>query len=234
MQFQLNRDPTNEFAFVTGVSASVFGDICESARNSNGNPEDFYLYKIKEIGETRRKTFRHFCEYLGLNQEQVQDRAKAFGYLQKTFIIPWPDDQNSRNELLGWAGVLINGKPEVVIGTLAEFAQNNIGKTLTAEDVRTHLAKLGLHPRELSYDSRVAPAIEELQKKFEDTIRPILIGGELISRNETQEILNALDKGKIIILNGKAGIGKSGVLFELSQVLKRQGRPYLPVRLDRQ
>ncbi|MCX5638316.1 MAG: hypothetical protein NTX52_11585 [Planctomycetota bacterium] len=234
MQFQLDRNPSNEFALVTGVPASAFGDICESARNSNGNSEDFYLYQIQKVGETRRRIFRHFNEYLGLNPEQEQDREKAFRYLQKIHIILWPDDQNSRDELLGWAGVLINGEPDIVIGTLVEFAQNNIRKTLTAKNVRTHLSKLGLHPRELSHDSRVAPAIEKLQKTFEESIRPILIGGELIPRNETQQLLNALEKNKIVILHGARGIGKSGVLYELTQTLKEQGLPYLPLRLDRQ
>lgn len=234
MQFQLDRNPSNEFALVTGVPASVFGDICESARNSNGNSEDFFLHQIHKVGETRRRIFRHFNEYLGLNPEQEQDRERAFRYLQKMHIILWPDDQNSRDEILGWAEVLIDGEPDIVIATLAEFAQNNIRKTLTVNDARTYLAKLELHPRKLSHDYRIAPAIEEIQKAFEESIRPILINGELIPRNETQEILNALDKDKIIILHGTAGIGKSGVLYELAQKLKKQNRPYLAVRLDRQ
>ena len=41
MRFQLDRNSEYEFALVTGVSATVFGDICESARSSNENSEDY-------------------------------------------------------------------------------------------------------------------------------------------------------------------------------------------------
>jgi len=146
MQFQLDRDPKNEFGFVTGVPASVLGDICESARHSSGDPEVFYKHQIEEVGQSRRMLFCRFCEYLGLDPQHEDGRAKAFDYLKRTHVVLWPDDQNSRDELLGWAGVLVNGEADIVIGTLAEFAQNNMRKTLTPIDVRIYLAKLGLHP----------------------------------------------------------------------------------------
>lgn len=36
-----------------------------------------------------------------------------------------------------------------------------------------------------------------------------------------------------MILHGAAGYGKSGVLYELTKILKQEERPYLPIRLDR-
>jgi hypothetical protein len=38
IRFQLGRDSRHEFILVSGVPAKLFGDICDSARNSNGNP----------------------------------------------------------------------------------------------------------------------------------------------------------------------------------------------------
>lgn len=34
-------------------------------------------------------------------------------------------------------------------------------------------------------------------------------------------------------MHGAAGYGKSGVLYELTKILKQEERPYLPIRLDR-
>ncbi len=39
MKLHLDREPSNEFALVTAVPSTLVHDICESARNSNGNPE---------------------------------------------------------------------------------------------------------------------------------------------------------------------------------------------------
>jgi len=40
LQIHLDRDPQQEFALVSGIPAQTFADICESARNSNDNPQD--------------------------------------------------------------------------------------------------------------------------------------------------------------------------------------------------
>jgi hypothetical protein len=67
LQFQLDRDPSIEFGFISGIGATLFHDICESARNSNQNPEDFFNYQIKAISRDRREAFRQFCESLSLD-----------------------------------------------------------------------------------------------------------------------------------------------------------------------
>lgn len=234
LKFHLDRDTKHEFAFITGVPASVFRDICESARNSNGNPEDYYNFQIQQIGENRRKAYGKFCEYLNLNQNDVADRAIAFDYLRRTHIVLWPDDQNSYDELLGWASVLVNGEPRSVVSCLADYAENNLRKRLLANDVWSHLRGLGFDPRRLSHDDRLVPALEKLQQRFEDSVASGLIGDELIAREETQELHKALEEGSIVILHGAAGYGKSGVLYELTKILKQEERPYLPIRLDRQ
>lgn len=41
----LSRDLNNEFALVTAIPAQTFADICESSRNSNDNPRDFFQYQ---------------------------------------------------------------------------------------------------------------------------------------------------------------------------------------------
>ena len=234
MQFQLDRNSEYEFALVTGVSATVFGDICESARSSNENSEDYYNFQIQQIGETRRKVFEKFCEYLNLNQSKVVDRASAYDYLKRMHIVLWPDDQSSYDELLGWASVLVNGEPQNVVSCLADYAESNLRKCLLTNAVRKHLADLGFHPRKLAHDSRVVPAVEDLQRRFEESIAPLLVAGKLIPREETQELFKALDGENPIVLHGTRGYGKSGVLYELTHILKERGWAYLPVRLDRQ
>ncbi len=234
MGFQLDRGPEHEFALVSGVPASMLDDICKSARNSNGNPEDFYRFQIQEPGEPRRKAYRQFCEYLDLREDAPADRARAFGYLRRMHVILWRDDRNNDDELTDLARVLVRGKPANVVACLAQYALDNLRKRLTADAIWKHLQESGFDPKRLVHDDRVAPALERLQRRFEESIKPLLIDGRLIPRKETQELLKVIEEGGVAVLHGTAGCGKSGVLYELTTILKGREIPYLPVRLDRQ
>ncbi len=235
LQLQLERDPTIEFGFVSGIGATLVHDICESARNSNQNPDDYFKYQITAISQERREAFRKFCESLGLDSTQAGDRAKAFHYLHQTHIILYPDDRNTWESLLSDANYLLTGAPEVVIATLIEYAENNFAlrKPIYADEIREHLTTLNIHPKRLAHDARIAPAIDELQRQFEESISPKLVGGELISREETARLIEILSENKDVILHGTSGYGKSCVLCEFTKHLRAKNIPYLPVRLDR-
>ena len=77
MKLYLDKNETNEFAFVTALSSTVLHDLCESARASVGDPELFYVHQIEAIGNDRRRGFSDFCERLGLEASDPADRAHA-------------------------------------------------------------------------------------------------------------------------------------------------------------
>lgn len=233
MKFQLDRSPQYKFALVTGVPASVFGDICESARQSNGNPDDFYEHQILGVGQPRRRAFEQFCEFLRLDHSKAESRIIAFDYLQRTFIRLWPDDQTSWDHLQTFAQLLVSGSPRDIILRLADYAEENIRKILIADPLRRHLAEEGFPPQNLSHDRRIAPAVETLQQRFVDSIAPDLAAGSLIPRQETRDVFDALAQGGFVVLHGPAGSGKSSILYELSILLQRSEHPYIPIRLDR-
>jgi TIR domain len=91
--------------------------------------------------------------------------------------------------------------------------------------------------RAVSYDAPalIEPVLERLQTRFLESLRHNLAGGHLIRRKETQEVLAQLEAEatRIVVVHGVAGVGKSGVLFELAEQLADQGFTLLPLRLDR-
>ncbi|HDZ20724.1 MAG TPA: hypothetical protein ENH80_11475 [Phycisphaerae bacterium] len=234
MQAQLDRDPSHEFAFVTAIPANRLADLCESARNSPSDPEAYYQHQILAIGQTRVKVYEDFCARTGLDSQGVKGRAKAYDYLRRFRIILWPDNQHARDQLFAQAASLVVGQPETIVSSLRWLAENRLHQMLTTHDVRSHLVSNDFAIRKLDHDVRVGPAIAELQSKFADSIRPHLVAGKLIPRSETGQVLAAVENDATVILHGKTGIGKSGVLYELALTLRQQGRPYLPIRLDRQ
>ena len=232
----LNRDPNHKFALVTAVPAQTFADICESARNSNDNPKDFFQYQIEAVSEKRRTVFQGFCEAVELDLQKEEELGKAFDYLKRTHIELFPDDRNTWSDLLTHAGFLLTGEPKTAISVLLTYTENNYRyrKPIYADELRRHLAEEhGIHPKQLEHDDRIAPAIEELQRQFSDSIRPGLINSAIIPREEPPRIIESIDKGQDVVVHGAAGNGKSGVLYELTDQLQQQNIPCLPIRLDR-
>jgi hypothetical protein len=234
LKFHLDISSECLFALVTGVPATNLKDICESARFSDGNPEVFFTQQIKKIGEQRREIFGQFCDYMSLDCSLVDDRAKAYDYLRRTYIYDWHDEGDSYENLLSLVRWNLNGDPENIISSLIQFSKSNLRKILTSADVRSYLSQQGYNFRLLSYDNRILPKIENLQKLFDDSIKPNLIDNNLISRIETQEILKTIQEKSNVIIYGHAGYGKSGVLYELTNEFKKNNILYIPVRLDRQ
>ena len=235
LKYQLDRDPVHEFFFVSSVGAEVFQSICNFARRSGNNPDLFYQEKILKSGQAVQKCFEKFCGYLSLNPAEESDRAQAFQYLKRTYITVYPDDQGTRQNLLDLTDSLLLGGPEIVVSTLLTYAQNNdrFGSPIYPDELRKFLSKNGIYPKRLEHDSRIAPAIEVLQREFTESIRSQLIGGAPIQRSETSLLIDAINNGQNVVLSGAAGYGKSGVLFELTEYLQHEKIPYLPIRLDR-
>jgi hypothetical protein len=232
--FQLDRDPSYEFALISPSTSPALGPLCESARQSSGDAEQFYELQVQAISEDRRLAYRQFCGYLGLGPENHANRALAYGYLRRMFIECWPDSATAREDLLGLANVLVVGDPATVLAVLAGFVQDNLRMPITAPAVWHNLKSHGLQPRHLPNDTRILPAVEELRQQFADSIKDDLIAGAVIPRKETSTVLEALRDGAVVVLHGSPGRGKSGVLYELIQRFRDEKWVYLPVRLDRQ
>ena len=95
LKHHLNRDPNHKFSLITAIPGKTFADICESARNSNDNPSDFFQYQVQDLSEQKRKVFQGFCEAVGLDPQKEEDLGKAFDYLKRTHIELFPDDRNT-------------------------------------------------------------------------------------------------------------------------------------------
>lgn len=236
LKHHLDRDPNHNFSLVTAIPAQTFEDICESARNFNDNPRDFFQYQVQNGSEQKRKVFQVFCEAVELDPQKEEDLGKAFDYLKRTHIELFPDNRNTWSSVWTHAGFLLTGEPKTAISVLLTYAEDNdkYRQPIYADELRRYLAENhNIYPKRLEHDDRITPAIEELQRQFSDSIWPGLINSAIIPREETPRIIESIDKGQDVVVHGAAGNGKSGVLYEVIDYLQQQNIPYLPIRLDR-
>jgi hypothetical protein len=185
--FQLKRNPTCQFHLVSPLTAQGLHDTCERIRRIKDNV-DFFIYEELKI-RSIKSDFDGFCRGFDLNPDVPDDQRKIFFYLQRLHFSHFQDDAHGHQNLLQRACYLITGDGDSIFATLREYAEQNLRRAMYANELRSYLAKLGLHPKNLSHDARIAPAIEVLQKEFLDSIAQNLIQRKMLGRPETDCLL---------------------------------------------
>ena len=235
LKSQLERDGTHEFAFVSSIPAKPFDSLADRARRSC-DAREFLDNQLSN--ETLRAEFKRFCEVVGLTEPSPKSGERAYDLLRRSRCELFADTHDQIEDLETQAQVLVTGEPANAIDALAAFPfeDRNIGRWLTAADVWAHLQQRGFDPRVLARDTRMFPKFDELRRRFDESLRSQLACGTLISRPEVDEVWQAIqsDDDKVIVVHGRAGFGKSGVLLGVCDLLKSAAIPFLPFRFDRQ
>jgi hypothetical protein len=228
---QLDRSEMHKFIFVSAVPCISLDDLCKTARNSPDDAELFYDYQLG--GKEKKDLFQSFCTAINLDSNKPAERALAFNYLKRSAFI---NNMDERSDLYNLVGFFLSGDPELVVSLLASYAINNesLGRAIYADELYGYLRKCEIFPRNLAYDNRIDPVLNTLRNQFKESISPVLIRGKLLEREETQECIEKLEQSGLLIIYGEAGSGKSGVLYELTQIYQQKNIPFLPLRVDRQ
>lgn len=230
---QLDSSDKINYQFVSAVNSMMLNDITNRARNSNGNPKDFYEYQIKNSAEVH-KEYRKICEYLGLDHNSVQDNELAFHYLKRMYVIHYSDDLETKTTLKETIKYLFIGNPETIYNLLLNYPIENdlLGKELSSYMIINFLeSQPDISFRQLHKDERIMPRIEYLNTEFDSAF--VKINNSLIHRQESEKCYKELLNGNSVIIHGKAGSGKSGCVIELRNRLKEKNIVHLALKLDR-
>ena len=157
----------------------------------------------------------------------------AIDYLSRMEFILFPDTDYERVRLIERISDTFSTNPESVYNLLLNYTveNNQLGHKITIDQLNTYLASKQVYKYNLSNDSHVWPRINILNEEFESSFIPI--DHAIIHRQEVEEIYSHIMSNQSIILQGKAGAGKSGCIQELIQELKKDGIPYLALKLDK-
>jgi hypothetical protein len=231
LQNQLDRSEKHRFFFVSPVPFISLKDLCDAARNSPDNVALFYEHLLD--GKAKKELFHDFCRALNLDYNDLNEGTLALNYLKRSYFENYPDE---RSDLYSLVEFFLLGDPETIVSVLAAYAINNnrLGIEIYADELYEYLRARDIHPRNLAYDNRIVPVLDSLKNQFHESIAPVLIRGSLLAREETQECIEKLEQSGLLIIFGDAGNGKSGVLYELTQIFEQNDIQYLPLRVDRQ
>ena len=130
---------------------------------------------------------------------------------------------------------LVIGNPATASDVLSNFVLEHTHQELTSQDIWAHLQSRGIDRLVLRQDDEVTGIISELKETYLAGIQPIGIGGEVIPRNESSQILANFDDeqlSNIVLVTGKAGVGKSSVIAQVLKEIDERGWPLLPLRVD--
>ena len=131
--------------------------------------------------------------------------------------------------------LLYRNDPDRVMDVIVNFCEQHIHETLTAPQVSAHLKSEGLQRRLIVGDSDI---IDELRRSRERLARRIdsakpSIG--LVARADVDAVVGLLrepDGAQVVVVDGRAGYGKSTVVSEVAASLEAEGWFVAVARMD--
>ena len=135
----------------------------------------------------------------------------------------------------GGLRVLYGDDPDRVMDVVVNFCEQHIHETVTAPQVSAHLESAGLVRRLILDDSNI---IAELRKSRErharrvDTAKPSI---GLVARADVDAVVGLLrepDGCQVVVVDGRAGYGKSTVASQVAATLEAEGWFVAVARMD--
>jgi hypothetical protein len=221
-------DPNSYCIFISSNSAYQLDELSDRAQRAGS----FARFDAEFLStDNWRGDFLSLCELWELTNAQ-QD---AFEYLKRIEIRTV--DENTLIEILVNAiEPLIEGEPSSIQDILAEFVLDNVNKSLDAHQIWQHLEhKHGLKKRIWAKDHLVLSAVSNLFDQFASPIAWEMILQNHLPSPETAKIIETLNKSswekKGVMLVGEAGIGKSCLILEVLETLRKKNWPIIPIRI---
>ncbi len=231
-KFQLDRDINNYVSIVSPISFILLEDLINLARTSSGDAKDFYENQVLKANDEMNNFYLKYCQEMKLDIKKDVDLIKSLDYLNRTSYHQVPD-ASLKNFILKDIKYLFSDNQEKVYNALLDYIINKDiwGKAIDFITIKRYLDEKKIKLSNLAYDETILPRIQELNEEFNSFFRPI--NDEMISREEYKICEDIINKGKSVIISGKAGYGKSGIVQLIAENCKNNEIPYIAIKLDK-
>ena len=221
---RLSTDADAKCVFVSQDPASQLRELCKKVRMAN-NVKEF----LNAVSEENLKTFRELVSIWKVEQ------GTAFEWLSRCKFRT--ESEQSIDEAITMYGRhLLSGDADL-FAILSKYLTGNLNKPITTEQARKWIHEHSPFTfRPAALDPTLRERINAANQRYLESYTPFGIKGRKIARAQANHIVERLqdaDGPHLILLTGKAGSGKSGVVREIITRLADQAIPHLAFRMDR-
>lgn len=222
------KNPQVSCVFISSQDANELSILAERA-NGAASWQEFDQQFLK--AQQKRTDFQKLCQSWG-NCRQEQ----AFEALKRIEVKPF-GEKPLLTTVESLLALLVEADPVTIRIELADFAANEIHHQLTTHDIWHYLLeKRGYRRREWGKDPHVLAAVDKANERYLSRLHKEAIAGKVIPRDEVDTIVARLtssdDKPGVLVV-GEAGVGKSGVILQAVEALRKKGIPLIAFRVDR-
>jgi len=213
-----------KFRFVSVDGVKSLRELADRSRDA----ADINEFEREFLPDGATGDFDRFCADLG-----GVSRKEGFETLQKCRFDVLSEGHLSDvlNALMGFH---VDGDSSLAVDALATWGSEQTHRKISASEIWQQLASKGFHARDLAKDSTLVGRIQNATDEFLSS-QAFDIGGRTFQRDEALEATGPLsDCSKhTVIVHGKAGIGKTGVIAQIAKAQQSNGWTVLAFRMDR-
>lgn len=231
---QLEREEKVNVSLISPLAFQLFEDLTGRARNTNGNPKDFYKYQIDNdnVSKDIKRLYKNFCNIMRIDCSNEAGILQSIDYLSRIYYRQRPDYE-LKQIVLDKIYMQFVGKPLEVYAYLIKLIVTDdiLSKKLDIAYLDNYLRSCGVEYKNLAKDTRVFPRIKALNDEYRQSFYSFKNG--IIIRHEFEECKNMIDKGQSFIIHGNAGTGKSGCTENIIDYCNQEDIPYLAIKIDK-
>lgn len=211
--------------FVSSQDAHELRELAERARSASDLQEFEREFAQggwgSHFGDLR--TYWHECT-----------NSEAFSFLRRIRVRTIDEETLRRHAEIELAP-MIDGDASAASEMLFAYAFESVHKELTSSQITDHLRSHGFNRPIWSDPHTLADVVQKANERYTTRLQRELIRAEVIQRNEVARVLAALQQDSAkrgVIVTGAAGSGKSTVLLQVIESIRRKDIPALAVRVD--
>ena len=221
---QKNVAAGHEFWFVSTIPAVELEQLVDLARRADD--ERAFTALLSQTANTVTGLRNQLMALWSMSAGEVLETLKSM-HTEK------PSEEQLRRSNAALCEVIVEGPGAATAATLAEIAEDNLARTLTAAAIWRELELRGLRRVALRDVESVAARVEEATRSWRRSVTREHLK-PAIPRSETATLTELLREGdRLILLTGSAGSGKSGTAEQTLGGMGNRGWTTLGFRLDR-
>ena len=226
----LTIDGTAKYRFISPLPYRELDELCKRARTSNSLAE---LKSYSLVNNRIRSVYKECITAFMLDENKQDEADMLHSLLSRCYFEQIPFTESATLDLEERISLTLTGDASSVRLLLESYANGcgRFGTPITAKEIVDCLLSNGHQLRISIHDDRALHRINSLNQDY--WVKSPGINGKLYHREVTEQVIYEIQESHLVILHGKAGVGKSGCLQEVIDYLSDNGIIHLSVKLDK-